>query len=274
MNKDYFIGCLTIIKLIIINIYIGILIMIIDSFDNSKPIIEPCMFYGEQKHIIKICLIIFSSSIFDYILKTFKCEVIGEVRSCNGTTYIYAFIHNDKKIGFYLSPIGAAVCATYVIEVNWATGAEKFIMFGSAGSLDKKKTIGKYIIPCSAYRDEGISYHYMKPSNYVDIKNYKKVAKVFDDLNIPYVISKTWTTDAFFHETINSLKKRKAEGCLTVEMEVAGVQAVCNYYGLELYNFLQTGDVLSIDNYEFNKLHDANHDLDKFYIALKLAEKI
>ena len=39
------------------------------------------------------------------------------------------------------------------------------------------------------------------------------------------------------------------EGCLAVEMEAAGVQAVCDYYGLELYDFVVTGDVVDQDDY-------------------------
>ncbi|MDE7182675.1 MAG: phosphorylase, partial [Clostridia bacterium] len=64
------------------------------------------------------------------------------------------------------------------------------------------------------------------------------------------------------------------EGCIAVEMEVAGVQAVCDFYNFELYNFLVTGDVLCEDNYDNRKLSDANHNLDKLHIALKLAMQI
>lgn len=67
---------------------------------------------------------------------------------------------------------------------------------------------------------------------------------------------------------------RQKEGCIAVEMELAGVQSVCDYYGFELYNFLVTGDVLSEDKYEMERFNDANHNLDKFYIALEIAKRI
>lgn len=53
-----------------------------------------------------------------------------------------------------------------------------------------------------------------------------------------------WTTDAIYRETKAKLEARKNEGCLAVEMELAGVQAVCDFYGWDLYDFLVTGDVL------------------------------
>ena len=57
-------------------------------------------------------------------------------------------------------------------------------------------------------------------------------------------------------------------------MEVAGVQAVCDFYGFELYDFLAAGDVLVEGDYTIDELADANHNLDKFQIALQITEKI
>lgn len=54
-------------------------------------------------------------------------------------------------------------------------------------------------------------------------------------------------------------------------MELAGVQALCDFYGLELYDFLEAGDVLESSGYDVEGLYDANHNLGKLYIALKTA---
>ena len=59
-----------------------------------------------------------------------------------------------------------------------------------------------------------------------------------------------------------------------MEMELAGVQAVCDFHGFELWDFLVTGDVLDAPSYEFDALASANHDLDKLWIALELAKRI
>ena len=42
----------------------------------------------------------------------------------------------------------------------------------------------------------------------------------------------------------------------------------------ELYDFLVTGDIVDQLEYTSEGLHDANHNLDKFYVALKIAEMI
>lgn len=41
---------------------------------------------------------------------------------------------------------------------------EKFVLFGSCGVLDDDKVKDNIIIPVSAVRDEGTSYHYLPPS--------------------------------------------------------------------------------------------------------------
>lgn len=100
---------------------------------------------------------------------------------------------DEMKIAGYLSHIGSALAGSDVIDANWLTGADKFIMFGSAGSLDCNATDGKFVIPTAAYREEGLSYHYSAPTDYVEIKNAKAVKAIFDELNLPSVTGKVWT---------------------------------------------------------------------------------
>lgn len=249
--------------------------MITDSFDpQSRPLVSLQDIYGEQQHLAELCIVTFSKDIYDTILKEQDCEKIAQINACNGVFPIYRFCRNGRRIAFYLSPIGATMASEDVIEVNWLTGAEKFVMFGSAGSLDYEKTANRFVIPTSAYRDEGMSYHYAPPADYIAVKNSAVIRKVFDELNVPYVEGKVWTTDAFLRETAGQAAKRRAEGCIAVEMEIAGVQSVCDFYGLELYAFVVTGDVLSSDGYSRGTLGDANHNIDKLCLALELADRI
>ena len=249
--------------------------MITDSFDITTPAITNFgSFYGEQKHIVDVCIITFSREIFNSVLKSFRCEQIAAICACNGTTPLYRFTHDGMAIGIYLSPLGSTMAAQFCIESNWLIGATKYTMFGSAGSLDRDVTNGRFVIPTYAYRDEGMSYHYAPPSDYIFIRNHDKLAAIFRRLNLPYVEGRVWTTDAFMRETVGLTDRRRSEGCIAVEMELAGVQAVCDFTGLELYDFLVTGDVLSEDEYRVEELSDSNHNMDKFYIALEIAKAI
>lgn len=249
--------------------------MITDYYDiETKPIIDIKCFYGEPKHLVDRCLIIFSKKIHSYLLDTYACEEIGLIGACNGDTPIYKMNYKGTDIAFYLSGIGSAVASSECYEVSWITGAHKFIMFGSCGSLDKEKTKGRFIIPSEAYRGEGCSYYFAKPSDYIKIKNCGKLADIFSEMNIPYVTGKVWTTDSMLRETVGLVSRRRDEGCVAVEMELAGVQATCDFYGLELYDFLESGDVLGESGYDVEGLSCANHDLGKLYIALETACRI
>ena len=83
-----------------------------------------------------------------------------------------------------------------------------------------------------------------------------------------------WTTDSMLRETKGLVARRKDEGCIAVEMELAGVQAVCDYFKFQLYNFLEAGDVLAESGYETEGLNEANHVIGKLMIALDIASEI
>lgn len=242
--------------------------------DKTEAIVDISNFYGEKRHILDKCLILFSKEIYEYILKEYDCEQIGNLGACNGDIPIYAFEHKGEKIAFYLTMIGSALASGLCYEVHWQTGATKFIMFGSCGSLDAEKTKGKYIIPTESYRGEGASFYYAPASDYIEIKGADKVEEIFNEIKAPYVKGRVWTTDSMLRETKGLVAARKEEGCIAVEMEVAGVQAICNFYGLSVYDFLEAGDVLADSGYEVEGLHSANHDVGKFHIALEISERI
>ena len=249
--------------------------MITDSFDNrSEPLFTPEHFLGPQKRLCDVCLLTFSHVILQEMLARFALLKIGSLDSAGGSRPVYAFEHDGMTLAVMLCGLGSTVAGNDVIELNWITGATKFVMFGSAGSLNREATAGKYVVPTEAYRDEGMSYHYAPPSDYIAIGTSDQTAAIFDALGLPYVKGRVWTTDAFYRETRNLFEMRRSEGCLAVEMEVAGVEAVCDFYGFELYDFLVTGDVLDAPVYENNGLHGANHDLDKLWIALEIAKRI
>ena len=249
--------------------------MLNDFYDiESEPIVNFEAFYGPKKHIVDKCIIIFSKVICDHVLEKFECTQLAEIGACNGGIPVWTFEYKGEKIAFYLTPIGSALAGGTVAEINHLTGASRFVMFGSCGSLDAEKTTGRFIIPTEAYRGEGLSYYFAEAADYIAIRNSDKLAEIFAELNVPFVQGRVWTTDSMLRETVNLVNRRKSEGCIAVEMELAGVQAVCDFYGYELYDFLAAGDVLVEGDYTVGELSDANHNLDKLQIALQILERI
>lgn len=249
--------------------------MITNSYhEEPESLFSPGAFLGERKYICDTAIATFSHEIFNSVIERFPHTKAAQTASANGHRPIYVIDVNGKNIVFYMSSIGACLAGNDIIEMQWQTGVKKLIIFGSCGALDSASTTGKYIIPSQAYRDEGMSYHYAPASDYINIKNSEKLAEIFESLHLPHIEGRVWTTDAPYRETRTAVDERKKDGCIAVEMELAGIQAVCDFYGIELYSFLVTGDVLDREKYLPDGLREANHSLGKFYIALKILDHI
>ena len=89
--------------------------------------------------------------------------------------------------------------------------------------------------------------------------------------------TKTWTTDAFYRETVEEIEKRKSEGCICVEMELSACQAVCDHAGIELYGFLYRADNLDCGSWEKGQrdsLLSKDDRLTILNVALQIAKRI
>lgn len=251
--------------------------MITDSFDRySEEIIK--VNRNADAPVVDACILTFSHIILKYVLENFKCEKIGDLFSANGTNPIYNFDYEGKTFAIYMSPIGGPACVADIEDSFSVINTNKYIVFGGSGCLNKEIARGKVMVPVSAYRDEGTSYHYAPASDYINIKNADVVAEFMESAGIPYIKGKTWTTDSVHRETRGNFEKRKAEGCISVEMECAAVQAMCDFRGIEAYFFFTSGDLLDAPKWDARmkekQIKHTQHDSGHFDIALELAKYV
>lgn len=250
---------------------------IIDSFDKeSQAIINLEDVYCKSNQQLDVCIINFSYEMMNALLEDGLLELIDDIIlksiSCKYPVYVY----KGTQIGVVKTTVGAPITAGLIEEIGYVFSCKRFVLFGSCGGLDKSIPSNHLIVPTAAYRDEGVSYHYMEVSDYVTISNCQVVAQILKDLNIAYVMGKTWTTDAFYRETLHHFEKRRSEGCIAVEMEVSACQAVANFRGYELYNFLYRADNLDSQNWDRGILSLLSIDerLKHFFIALEIAKRV
>ena len=251
--------------------------MITDTFDNKTPaIISPKL--KDERPKADVCIMTFSWEIERFAAETYAEREIGALHTAAVVSPIYETVRGGRSIAFYKTFVGAPTAAAFVEEAAAAIDCRKFILFGGAGCLDKEIARGKVMIPTAAYRDEGTSYHYAPAADYIEVRNHGAVADCMRENGIPYVLGKTWTTDAYYRETRLNFEKRKAEGCISVEMECAAVQAVCDFRGLELYAFFTGGDLLDAPEWDSRRKEGmkkgTQHDVGHFDIALALAEHV
>lgn len=251
--------------------------MIIDSFDNlTEEIIK--VHRNEDAVKVDVCILTFSHEILKYVLERFECTLIGNLYSSNGANPVYGFEYQEKYFAVYMSFVGAPGCVADIEDTLSIINTNKYVVFGGSGCLSKEIARGRVMVPTAAYRDEGTSYHYVEASDYITINNSDVVGAFMEIAGLPYVKGKTWTTDAVHRETRGNFEKRKSEGCISVEMECAAVQAMCDFRGLNAYFFFTSGDLLDApkwdDRMQKNQVEATQHDSGHFDIALELARYI
>ena len=131
--------------------------------------------------------------------------------------------------------------------------------------------LGHVVVPTSAVRDEGTSYHYAPPDAAVapHPRALAAIDTVLTDAGVPYERGRTWTTDAFFRETRDKVDRRRDAGCITVEMEASAMFAAAAFRGATYGQLLYAGDDLSAKEWD-GRAWDQQHDVRERLLDLAL----
>lgn len=253
--------------------------MILTQFDsNKKAVINPEDLVKRRDNIPKVAVTCFSKATFDRLKENFGGEKVTVRSLANLDITIYETFYKDVKVALYLSPVGAPACAL-LLEDIFALGVEKVVMFGTCGVLDKSIEDCSIIIPQRAVRDEGTSYHYAEASDEIEVNpNYTdEFIELLEELGCKYSLGKVWTTDAFYRETADKMKSRKAQGCICVDMECSAVAAVAAFREKEVFQFFYAADNLDGDEWDMRSLDnmDKLDEKDKASVlAMEMASRI
>ena len=214
-----------------------------DTFDPvSEEILKPSHMIRPVDGFPETAVLTFEEKSLQVLQSLCRTETAATLKGGRDIP-VYKFRWNGRELGLLQALIGGAATAALVEEVL-ALGAKKILLYGSCGVLDGALTAGRLILPTAAYRDEGASYHYLPPADYVDIPTARRLGEIFDGLRLPYVKGRVWTTDALYRETRANADRRRGDGCLAVDMECASAMAVGRFRGAEVYQFLYAEDSL------------------------------
>lgn len=203
------------------------------------------------------CVLCFFQDVIAALRETGRLRVIYQLGSEMGPNPVYELEVDGRRLALMHPGVGAPLAGGFMDELI-ALGCRAFIACGGAGTLARDLVVGHVVVPNSAVRDEGTSYHYLPPSREVS-PSPEAVAAIEATLqrhNVPYLVGKTWTTDGFYRETAARVARRRAEGCLTVEMEVAALYAVGRFRGVTVGQLLYCGDDLSGDAWDGRNWRD------------------
>jgi uridine phosphorylase len=216
------------------------------EFDPAREALTEPSKIIKPRDMPEHCVICFFSEVVDKVASEHAARVIVDTRWEDGPQRIHEIDVNDRRLAFYHPGIGSAMSAA-LLEEAIAFGCREFIACGGAGVLNKDIAVGHLIVVSSAVRDEGASYHYLPPSREVvaNETGVQALVRALENRSVPHMVGKTWTTDAPYRETPARIARRREEGCLTVEMESAGMMAVAQFRGVTFGQVLYGGDDLS-----------------------------
>ena len=245
------------------------------EFDPSPgATVEPGS-HIQEKDVPEHCVPVFFQDVVDRVIAEEGGREIACMGSEMGRHPLYEFERDGKRIAFFQPGLTAPFAAAMLEEVV-AFGCRKFIACGGAGVLGSDVAVGHIVVPTAAVRDEGTSYHYLPPSREVEPspEAVEAIRSTLSGRDIKFLEAKTWTTDAIYRETPDRIRRRRKEGCLTVEMEAAAFFAVAAFRRVTLGQLLYAGDDVSgekWDHRDWNRRDDVRNLLFELAVEACLA---
>lgn len=159
----------------------------------------------------------------------------------------------DNIVGVVGCAVGASF-AVLVAEQLFVSGCEFLVSITSAGQLAKHKPPPYFQLIDRCLRDEGTSYHYIPPSEFVSLRtNLNNLAESIMGATPDLIRGGTWTTDAPYRETTEATKSITESGLLAVEMEAAALYAFAQAAKKDIMCFAHiTNQMATIEN-DFEK---------------------
>lgn len=253
--------------------------MLLHEFDpNPAAVINPSDVYQPIPDCPKTAVSCFERHTFRRMVERLGAVEIGRVSCATLEMPIYRAAYQGREVALFQSYVGAPFCVG-MLEDLFFFGVEKVVLFGACGVLDKAIANCGIIVPISALRDEGTSFHYAPPGDEIEVnpKYREEFCRILARHGCSCVQGKVWTTDAFYRETAEKAARRRAHGCVCVDMECSAVAALAQFRGKEVFHFFHGADSLDGEAWDRRGL-GSRYDLtekDKIaQLALELAVRI
>ncbi len=145
-----------------------------------------------------------------------------------------------RKLG-----VGAPAAVT-VLEEAIALGVRDILVVGTGGSLQPALPIGSLIVPTSAIREEGTSFHYVPAGAELapDPALAQALAEAAVALGSGVAYGPVWTTAAPYREMRSKVAAYGAMGALAVEMEASALFALAQFRSVRLALLMAVSDEL------------------------------
>jgi uridine phosphorylase len=169
-------------------------------------------------------------------------------------TDLFEFEHGCDGFGIIGCAVGAPF-AVLVAEQLFASGGRFLVSMTSAGQIVEQAAPPYFVLIDRALRDEGTSYHYLPPAEFV-AADQRLVEATAGELTASGQIvprGASWTTDAPFRETAAAIENCRARNILAVEMEAAGLYAFARARRKSILCFAHVTNQMAVNEGDFEK---------------------
>jgi 5'-methylthioadenosine phosphorylase len=177
---------------------------------------------------------------------------------------VYTGLYRGVPVSVAMHGVGHP-SSMLVLEELAMLGARVVVRFGTCGAMVKGLRIGDVVIPtAAAYHPGGAFYQYLRESVCMATAPHfevlKAVVEEVQKAGINYVIGPIVSSDAFYAEDPEFVKKWTSRGIIAVEMECAGL------FMLGAMRGLKTGAVLMVSDSLVEELGFATAEELKAYV--------
>lgn len=255
--------------------------LLIDDY-SDKSLLEPSdwiklvigRYPSIKKGLPRRCILSFEYTGLERLIRV-KFKIKSYVENIGGMTPLYVVEYDGRDYCYSNLCIGGP-CSALVLETLYELGIQEAIYIGSVGVLHEHIKAYDVVLAGKAIRDEGLSYHYIPPSKYVEgsIKLYDRVKKILLEKGFRIHEGIIWTTDAAFRETRTKRNIFLDYGAVAVDMEAASLYAVSKYRSRDIIGLFYPSDYLKDDAWiSYNEFYDKSSFedfiLNLFYVAIE-----
>lgn len=203
-----------------------------------------------------------------------RLKASGQARVANDWpcyhTELYTFAFGEHLVGIVGCAVGAPF-AVLIAEELFASGCRFLISVTSAGQITPAGKPPYFVVIDRALRDEGTSYHYLKPSEYCEAEPQlvAEAERAIRATGMNVITGASWTTDAPFRETEEAISAARSKGILAVEMEAAALYAFARATSKHVLCLAHVTNTMAVAEQDFEK-GEANGTVD----ALRVLEAV
>lgn len=138
----------------------------------------------------------------------------------------YTGTYKGKEVSVQGSGMGMPSIGIYSHELYTQYDVENIIRIGSAGAIDDSVKLRDVVIGMGACTNSNFAHQYNLPGTFAPVASFELVRNAVmqaEKLGVNYHVGNILSSDTFYDDDENSLKKWQKMGVLAVEMEAAAL---------------------------------------------------